>query len=76
VTVDGKIYRESLETTVYSVAKQKFPDYVKDKVRKKRQIGAPVIAIRLSETGIRSFSHCESEGEIQAGPIPTSACKQ
>ncbi len=41
VTVDGKIYRESLETTVYSVAKQKLPDYVKEKLRKKRQIGAP-----------------------------------
>src|SRR5439155_26871158 len=41
VTVDGKIYRESLETTVYSVAKQKLPDYLKEKLRKKRQIGAP-----------------------------------
>src|SRR6266516_6871433 len=40
-TVDGKIYRESLETTVYSVARQKLPDYVKEKLRKKRQAGAP-----------------------------------
>src|SRR5436853_6208403 len=40
-TVDGKIYRESLKTTVYSVAKQKLPDYVKEKLRKKRQMGAP-----------------------------------
>ena len=40
-TVDGKIYRESLKTTVFSVAKQKLPDYVKEKLRKKRQIGAP-----------------------------------
>jgi integrase len=41
VTVDGKIYRESLDTTVYSVAKQKLPDFVKEKLRKKRQTGAP-----------------------------------
>ena len=40
-TVDGKIYRESLKTTVFSVAKQKLPDYLKEKLRKKRQIGAP-----------------------------------
>ncbi len=40
-TVDGKIYRESLKTTVLSVAKQKLSDYVKEKLRKKRQIGAP-----------------------------------
>ena len=26
--VDGKIYRESLDATVYSVAKQKLPDFV------------------------------------------------
>ena len=32
-TVDGKIYRESLKTTVFSVAKQKLPDYVKEKLR-------------------------------------------
>jgi len=41
VTVDGKIYRESLETTVDSVARQKLPDYVKEKLCKKRQAGAP-----------------------------------
>jgi hypothetical protein len=41
VTVDGKIYRESLDTTVYSVAKQQLPDFVKEKLRKKRQVGAP-----------------------------------
>ncbi len=40
-TVDGKIYRQSLKTMVFSVAKQKLPDYVKEKLRKKRQIGAP-----------------------------------
>ena len=41
MTVDGKIYRESLKTTVFSVAKQKLPDYVKEELRKKRQSGAP-----------------------------------
>ena len=29
-TVDGKIYRESLKATVYSVAKQKLLGYVKE----------------------------------------------
>jgi integrase len=42
VKVDGKLYRESLETTVYSVAKLKLPDFVKKKLRKKRQSGAPI----------------------------------
>ena len=42
VKVDGKLYRESLKTTVYSIAKLKLPDFVKSKLRKKRQTGAPV----------------------------------
>jgi len=42
VKVDGKLYRESLETTVHSVAKLKLPDFVNKKLRKKRQTGAPV----------------------------------
>ena len=40
VKVDGKIYRESLESTVYRVVKQKLPDFVTSKLRKKRQTGA------------------------------------
>jgi integrase len=43
VKVDGKLYRESLETKVFSVAKLKLGDFVKEKTRKRRQVGAPVI---------------------------------
>ncbi len=42
VKVDGKLYRESLETDVFSVAKLKLGDFVKAKTRKRRQVGAPV----------------------------------
>jgi len=62
-TVDGKIYRESLKTTVYSVAKQKLPDYVKEKLRKKRQMGAPATfsdARQLYEQDLEN-DHARSE---------------
>lgn len=42
VKVDGKLYRESLDTTVFTVAKLKLGDFVKEKTRKRRQTGAPV----------------------------------
>jgi integrase len=43
VKVDGKLYRESLETDVYSTAKLKLSDFVKAKMRKRRQVGTPVV---------------------------------
>src|SRR5258708_40358370 len=42
VKVDGKLYRGSLETTVFTVAKLKLGDFVKEKTRKRRQVGAPL----------------------------------
>jgi integrase len=42
VKVDGKLYRGSLETTVFSVAKLKLGDFVKKKTRKRRQTSTPV----------------------------------
>src|SRR5438045_2268347 len=42
VKVDGKLYRESLDTTVFTVAKLKLGDFVKEKTRKRRQVGAPL----------------------------------
>ncbi|MGA3265969.1 MAG: site-specific integrase [Verrucomicrobiota bacterium] len=42
VKVDGKLYRESLETNVFSTAKLKLADFVKAKMRKRRQVGTPV----------------------------------
>ena len=41
VKVHSKIYRESLATTVYSVAKQRLPDFIKAKLRKKPLVGGP-----------------------------------
>jgi integrase len=43
VKVDGKLYRESLETDVFSTAKLKLGDFVKAKMRKRRQVGTPII---------------------------------
>jgi hypothetical protein len=66
VTVDGKIYRESLETFVYSVAKQKLPDFVKTKLRKKRQVGAPATfgeARKLYEKDLEN-DHALSEMKV------------
>ena len=40
--MDGKLYRESLETKVFSVAKLKLGDFIKEKTRKRRQVGAPI----------------------------------
>jgi integrase len=42
VKVDGKLYRESLETNVFSTAKLKLSDFVRAKMRKRRQVGTPV----------------------------------
>ena len=42
VKVDGKPYRESLETKVFSVAKLKPVDFLKEKTRKRRQVGASI----------------------------------
>jgi len=43
VKVDGKLYREKLKTDVFSTAKLRLADFVKDKMRKRRQVGTPVI---------------------------------
>ena len=40
--MDGKPYRESLETKVFSVAKLKPVDFLKEKTRKRRQVGASI----------------------------------
>jgi integrase len=46
VKVDGKLYRESLDTQVFSVAKLKLGDFIKDKTRKRRHTGAPLTFIQ------------------------------
>ena len=73
VTVDGKIYRESLGTTVYSVARLKLPDLVKTKHRKKRQVGAPLNfaeARKLYEQDLEN-DHALSESIESGVDIPT-----
>ena len=40
---DGKLYRETLKTQVFSVTKLKLGDFVKEKTRKRRQVGTPHI---------------------------------
>ncbi|MGH7990468.1 MAG: hypothetical protein ACREDS_09815, partial [Limisphaerales bacterium] len=41
VKVNGKLYRESLKTDVFSTAKLIVADFIKKKLRKKRQVGTP-----------------------------------
>jgi len=43
VKVNGKIFRESLETTVFTTAKLKMGDFVKEKTTRKHVDGTPVI---------------------------------
>jgi hypothetical protein len=42
VKVDGKLYRESLETNVFSTARLKLSDFARAKMRKHRQVETPV----------------------------------
>ena len=56
--MDGKLYRESLETTVFSVAKLKLGDFTKEKTRRRRLVGAPV---RFAEARVLYEQDLENE---------------
>jgi hypothetical protein len=61
--IDGKIFRESLETNVFTTAKLRLPDFIK----KKRKRAAHPVAETFDETRARFEADTESDYTLRDG---------